>query len=561
MTSLPTRSHRTADAFRAHPLQEARIPVLTAANITIQFGAKPLFENISVKFGEGNRYGLIGANGCGKSTLMKILGGDLEPSGGNVALDRFERLGKLMQDQFGYEDVRVLDVVLMGHTEMWQVKEEKDAIYANPDATEDDYVHAAELEAKFAEYDGYTAEARAGELLLGIGIAIGLHDGPMSAVAPGWKLRVLLAQALFADPDVLLLDEPTNNLDINSIRWLENVLNERSSTMVIISHDRHFLNSVCTHMADLDYGTLSVYPGNYDDYMIASTQARARVLSANAKAKDKIADLQEFVRRFSANKSKARQATSRARQIEKIRVDDIKPSSRQNPYLRFDLDPKQKLHRHAVQVESLAKGWPGQARELLAGLSFNLEAGGRLAIIGPNGAGKTTLLRTLIGELPPDSGRLRWAERANIGYFMQDQTAAFDSDLTVAEWMRQWMQAGDDEQIVRATLGRLLFTGDDGAKPVRVLSGGEKGRMLYGKLMLQRVNVLVMDEPTNHMDMESIESLQLALELYAGTLLFVSHDRQFVSALATEVIELGGAAPVHYSGNYEDYLATAGVVS
>jgi ATPase subunit of ABC transporter with duplicated ATPase domains len=248
------------------PPQEACVPVLTAANVTIQFGAKPLFENISVKFGEGNRYGLIGANGCGKSTLMKILGGDLEPSAGNVALDRFERLGKLMQDQFGYEDVRVLDVVLMGHTEMWQVKEEKDAIYANPDATEDDYVHAAELEAKFAEYDGYTAEARAGELLLGIGIAIDLHDGPMSAVAPGWKLRVLLAQALFADPDVLLLDEPTNNLDINSIRWLEDVLNERSSTMVIISHDRHFLNSVCTHMADLDYGTLSVYPGNYDDY-------------------------------------------------------------------------------------------------------------------------------------------------------------------------------------------------------------------------------------------------------------------------------------------------------
>jgi ATPase subunit of ABC transporter with duplicated ATPase domains len=314
-------------------------------------------------------------------------------------------------------------------------------------------------------------------------------------------------------------------------------------------------------MADLDYGTLSVYPGNYDDYMIASTQARARVLSANAKAKDRIAELQEFVRRFSANKSKARQATSRARQIEKIRVDDVKPSSRQNPYIRFDLDPKQKLHRNALEVESLAKGWPGQARELLAGLGFNLEAGGRLAIIGPNGAGKTTLLRTLIGELAPDAGRIRWPEKANIGYFMQDQTGAFDSDLTVAEWMRQWAQEGDDEQIVRATLGRLLFTGDDGGKSVRVLSGGEKGRMLYGKLMLQRSNVLVMDEPTNHMDMESIESLQLALEMYTGTLLFVSHDRQFVSSLATQVIELGGAAPRHYAGNYEDYLAAASVAS
>ena len=533
--------------------------MLTAANVTVQFGAKPLFEDISVKFGGGNRYGLIGANGCGKSTLMRVLGGDLEPAGGSVALDVSERLGKLSQDQFAYEDVRVLDVVLMGHAELWRLRQEKDAIYADPGATEDDYVRAAELESRFAEVDGYTAEARAGELLLGIGIGTELHDAPMSRVAPGWKLRVLLAQALFADPDILLLDEPTNNLDINSIRWLEGVLNERSSTMVIISHDRHFLNSVCTHMADLDYGTLRVYPGNYDDYMIASTQARAQVLSANAKAKERIADLQEFVRRFSANKSKARQATSRARQIEKIRVEDVKPSSRQNPYIRFDLDVKQKLHRNAVEIEGLAKGWPGQSRELFAGLTLNLEAGARLAVIGPNGAGKTTLLRTLLGELAPDAGRVRWAEKATVGYFMQDQTVAFDCDLTVVEWMRQWAQEGDDEQIVRATLGRLLFTGDDGGKPVRVLSGGERGRMLYGKLMLQRPNVLVMDEPTNHMDMESIESLQLALELYTGTVLLVSHDRQFVSALATGVVELGGAAPVHFQGGYEDYLAARGL--
>jgi ATPase subunit of ABC transporter with duplicated ATPase domains len=533
--------------------------VLTAANITVQFGAKPLFENISVKFGGGNRYGLIGANGCGKSTLMKILGGDLEASAGNVALDPNERLGKLRQDQFAYEDVRVLDVVLMGHEAMWRAQQEKDAIYGNPDATEGDYVHAAELEAKYAEYGGYTAEARAAELLQGAGIAIDLHDGPMSAVAPGWKLRVLLAQALFADPDILLLDEPTNNLDINSIRWLEGVLNERTSTMVVISHDRHFLNSVCTHMADLDYGTLRVYPGNYDDYMIASTQARAQVLSANVKAKERIAELQEFVRRFSANKSKARQATSRARQIEKIKVGDVKPSSRQNPYIRFDLDTKQKLHRHAVEIEHLSKGWPGQPKELFANLNLILEAGERLAIIGPNGAGKTTLLRTLVGELAPDVGKVKWAEKANVGYYMQDQTAVFESDVTAFDWMRQWAQEGDDEQIVRATLGRLLFTGDDGDKKVRVLSGGEKGRMLWGQLMLTRPNVLVMDEPTNHMDMESIESLQLALEKYIGTLIFVSHDRQFVSALATQVVELGGPTPVHYAGNYEDYLAAKGV--
>ena len=322
--------------------------MLSAANITMQFGPRPLFENVSVKFGEGNRYGLIGANGAGKSTFMKILGGDLEPTSGTVMLDPGERLGKLRQDQFAYEDMRVLDVVMMGHTEMWQTMMERDAIYANPDATDDDYMKAAELEAKFAEYDGYTAEARAGELLLGVGIGLEFHNGPMSAVAPGWKLRVLLAQALFSDPDVLLLDEPTNNLDINTIRWLENVLNERDSTMIIISHDRHFLNQVCTHIADMDYGTLKVYPGNYDDYMLASAQARAQQQAANARAKERIAELQEFVRRFSANKSKARQATSRARQIEKIRVEDVKPSSRVHPYIRFEAGKK--LHRLALEA-------------------------------------------------------------------------------------------------------------------------------------------------------------------------------------------------------------------
>jgi len=537
--------------------------LIVTSGITIQFGAKPLFENISVKFGEGNRYGLIGANGCGKSTFMKILGGDLEASGGSVAVDRFDRVGKLRQDQFAYEDQRVLDVVLMGHEEMWQAMMDRDAIYANPDASEEDYMHAANLEARYAEFGGYTAEARAGELLHGVGIPIEQHDGPMSAVAPGWKLRVLLAQVLFANPDIMLLDEPTNNLDINSIRWLEDVLNARSCTMIIISHDRHFLNSVCTHMADMDYATLRVYPGNYDDYMLASTQAREQLLAANTKAKEKVAELQDFVRRFSANKSKARQATSRARQIEKIKLEDVKPSSRQYPYIRFEVDEKEKLHRLAVEVKGLAKSYD---KPLIKGLDLTIEAGEKVAIIGPNGIGKTTLLRCLWGDLKPDYGTVKWAEKARPGYCAQDHAADFAEDTTLFDWVGQWRREGDDDQRVRATLGRLLFSGDEGKKSVRVISGGEGQRMAFGKLILQQPNVLLLDEPTNHLDMESIESLNGALDRYRGTLIFVSHDREFVSSIATRIIEMRpgegkqiGAAITDFRGSYEEYLQQQGL--
>ncbi|KAI3589425.1 ABC-F family ATPase [Cupriavidus sp. CER94] len=538
--------------------------MLSTANITMQFGPKPLFENISVKFGEGNRYGLIGANGCGKSTFMKILGGDLEPSAGTVMLEPGIRLGKLRQDQFAYEDNRVLDVVMMGHVEMWAAASERDAIYANPEATDEDYMRAAELEAKYAEYDGYTAEARAGELLLGVGIPTDQHQGPMSDIAPGWKLRVLLAQALFSNPDVLLLDEPTNNLDINTIRWLEDVLNERNSTMIIISHDRHFLNSVCTHMADMDYGTLKVYPGNYDDYMQASMQARERQVAANARAKERITELQDFVRRFSANKSKARQATSRAKQIEKIKVEDIKPSSRQNPFVRFEFEKK--LHNLAVEVEDITKTYD---RKIINNLSMAVQAGERVAIIGENGAGKTTLLRSLLNNVVQtgvqrgvevDRGTVKWAENANVGYMPQDTYEEFPNDVTVMDWMSQWTQAGDDDQSLRGTLGRLLFSADDIKKNVKVLSGGEKGRMIWGKLMLGRHNVLAMDEPTNHMDMESIESLQIALDKFAGTLIFVSHDRELINGLATRVIEVRPDGTItDYLGTYDEYLQSQGI--
>jgi ATPase subunit of ABC transporter with duplicated ATPase domains len=487
---------------------------------------------------------------------MKILGRDLVQTGGEVMLDRGERLGKLRQDQFAYEDMRVLDVVMMGHDEMWAAMSERDAIYANPDASEEDYMRAADLEATFAEYDGYTAEARCGELLLGLGISIDLHNGPMREVAPGFKLRVLLAQALFSNPDILLLDEPTNNLDINTIRWLENILNARTCTMVIISHDRHFLNSVCTHMSDLDYGKITTYPGTYDDYMMASAQAREQQSADNAKAKEKVAELKAFVARFSANASKAKQATSRARQIDKIKIEDIKPSSRQYPFIRFEFDERDKLHRTAVEVQHVAKGYD---RSLFSNVNFRIDAGDKVAIIGPNGIGKTTLLRCLAGDLQPDTGVIKWTDKAKIGYYAQDHGPEFAVDKQMMDWMTDCRGPNDDDQVVRATLGRLLFSGDDAYKSVQILSGGEKGRMMFGKLMLAKPNVLLMDEPTNHMDMESIESLNVALDQYKGTVIFVSHDREFVSSLATRIIEISAKGVTDYHGSYEEYLRDQGM--
>ncbi len=531
------------------------IIVITTANITMQFGAKPLFENISVKFGNGNRYGLIGANGCGKSTLMKILGDELEPSAGHVQVDANERVGKLRQDQFAFEEFSVIDTVIMGYERLWAVKRERDRIYALPEMSEEDGMKVAGLEVEFAELDGYSAEARAGELLLGLEIPESRHFGPMSTVAPGWKLRVLLAQALFADPDILLLDEPTNNLDINTIRWLEEMLNQRSSTMIIISHDRHFLNSVCTHMADLDFGELRIYPGNYDEYMIASTQVREQLLSDNAKKKAQITELQVFVSRFSANASKAKQATSRARQIDKIQLTEVKPSSRVSPYIRFNQDKR--LYRLALEATGLTKAYT--SKPLFKNLDLQVEVGERVAIIGASGAGKTTLLRTLLGELEADCGTRRWSENANIGYFAQDHSADFAQDMDLYTWMAQWGKPEDDEQVLRGTLGRLLFAQHEINKSVKVISGGEQGRMLFGKLMLQMPNILLLDEPTNHLDMESIEALNLALDNYPGTLFFVSHDREFISSLATRIIDITTAGVVDFKGSYDEYLRSQGI--
>jgi ATPase subunit of ABC transporter with duplicated ATPase domains len=517
----------------------------------MQFGSKPLFENISAKFGNGNRYGLIGANGCGKSTFMKILSGKLTPSSGNVSMSPGTKLGILSQDQFAFEEFSVVDTVIMGDRELWEVKQERDAIYSKAEMSEEDGMRVADLETQFAEMDGYTAEARAGDILNSAGIDESYHFGLMKEVAPGKKVRVLLAQALFAEPDILLLDEPTNNLDIYTISWLAEELNKRKSTMLIISHDRHFLNSVCTHMADIDYGELRVYPGNYDDYIQAAMLVQEQLHAENAKKSAEIEELQSFVARFSANASKAKQATSRARRLEKIELAEVKASSRRKPYIVFN--QHKKLHRLAITLEDLGHSYPDLP--LFDNANLLLEAGQRLAIIGENGAGKTTLLKCLVNDIEPTAGSYKWAENAAIGYIPQDNAKYFAEDITMFEWMSQWRSPKHDDLQIKGMLGRLLFTSDDFNKRVQVCSGGEKNRLLFGKLMLQDINVLVMDEPTNHMDMESIEALNNALYKFDGTVIFVSHDREFVSSLATQIIEIKDKKLNHFDGNYEEFLA------
>ena len=517
----------------------------------MQFGAEPLFENISAKFDNGNRYGLIGANGCGKSTFMKILSGALAPSAGNVFIEPNTKMGVLSQDQFAFEAYSVIDTVIMGDTKLWRIKQKRERIYAQPEMSEEEGMLVADLETEFAEMDGYSAESRAGDILLEAGIAEEFHFGSMTQVAPGYKVRVLLAQALFGDPDILLLDEPTNNLDIHTIDWLATVLNERKCTMVIISHDRHFLNSVCTHMADIDYGELRVYPGNYEAFIQASELIREQLLTENAKKTAEIEELQAFVNRFSANASKAKQASSRAKRMEKITLDEVKSSSRQTPYIKFT--QSKKLHREALTLEALSHGF--EEETLFKNGDIILEAGSRLAVIGENGVGKTTFLRCLCGQLSANKGTVKWAENAALGYCPQDSNADFDTDMSLFEWMSQWRKPEHDDLAVRGMLGRLLFTADDANKRVDVCSGGEKNRLLFGKLMMMDTNVLIMDEPTNHLDMEAIEGLNNALKQYEGTLIFVSHDREFVSSLATRVIEIKDRSIHDYKGSYSEYLA------
>ncbi len=517
----------------------------------MQFGAEPLFENISAKFAKGRRYGLIGANGCGKSTFMKILSGELAPTSGNLSIKDGATVGTLSQDQFAFENYSVIDAVIMGDAALWEVKQEREAIYAMEEMSEADGMRVADLEAQFGEMDGYTAESRAGEILLEAGIEESYHFGLMSQVAPGWKLRVLLAQALFANPDILLLDEPTNNLDIHTISWLEEVLNQRKCTMIVISHDRHFLNAVCTDMADIDYGELRIYPGNYEAFMAASSLIQEQLLAGNAKKAAEMEELQGFVNRFSANASKAKQASSRAKKLEKISLDEVKSSSRRTPSITLKQD--RKLHRNALILEDLAMGFDDET--LFKDGNLILEAGAKLAIIGENGVGKTTLLRCLVNELEANEGKIKWAENATLGYCPQDSSVDFDNELSLFDWMSQWRTPKHDDLKIRAMLGRLLFNEDDFNKKAKVCSGGEKNRLLFGKMMMSDINILIMDEPTNHMDMEAIEALNNALKEWDGTLLFVSHDREFVSTLATRIIEIKDQKVVDFHGTYDEYLA------
>lgn len=523
--------------------------MITTSNISMQFGSKPLFESISVAFSDKNRYGLIGANGSGKSTFMKILTGELEPTAGTVSIDKNKRVSKLNQDQFAYEDIKVSDCVIMGHDLLWEIKNEREKLYSLPEMTDEQGMKVAELEVEFGEMDGYTAEANAEELLLGLGIPIEDHDKPMSSIAPGLKLRVLLAQALFGDPGILLLDEPTNNLDINTIRWLENTLKNKDCLMIVISHDRRFLNSVCTNMADLDYGEIRLYNGNYDDFMIAATMARETLMNENAKKQAKIKELQSFVSRFSANASKAKQATSRANQINKIKLEDIKSSSRVYPFIRFKQE--QKVHNKVVDIENISKSYDDL--NVIKKFNITINTGDRIGIVGENGIGKTTLLKCIIENGFSDSGIIKWSENASIGYFAQNHSHEFKGDISLIDWMAKWSHKEDDLETIRGTLGRLLFNQDDINKPISVLSGGEQRRMLFGKIILQRANVIILDEPTNHLDMESIEALNHALSIFEGTIIFVSHDREFISSLSTRLLEVKEEKVVEHSGGYDSY--------
>ena len=524
--------------------------MISANNVTYRVGKKALFEDVNIKFTEGNCYGLIGANGAGKSTFLKILSGKLETTNGDIAITPGQRLSVLEQDHFKYDDCIVMDTVIMGNERLYEIMKEKDAIYAKEDFSDEDGIRASELEAEFAEMDGWEAESNAAMLLNGLGIDTSYHYSVMKDLDGSMKVKVLLAKALFGNPDILLLDEPTNHLDLDAINWLENFLIDFENTVIVVSHDRYFLNKVCTHTADIDYGKIQLYAGNYDFWYESSQLLIRQMKEANKKKEEKIKELQEFISRFSANASKSKQATSRKRALEKIELEEIKPSSRKYPYI--DFRPDREIGNEVLTVEHLSKTIGGE--KVLNDISFTVGHDDKIAFVGSCELAKTTLFQILMGELEPDEGTIKWGVTTSQAYFPKDNTAEFDNDLTIADWLTGYSPV-KDVTYVRGFLGRMLFAGEDGVKKVKVLSGGEKVRCLLSKMMISGANCLIFDEPTNHLDMESITALNNGLIKFPGVALFSCHDHQFVQTTANRIMEIlpdGGL--IDKITTYDEYL-------
>ncbi len=527
--------------------------MLNTIGVTVRFGKRVLFEDVNIKFAKGNCYGIIGANGAGKSTFLKVLSGELEPSKGEVVLDKGERLSILKQDHFAYEEFRVLDTVIMGNHELYDIMKEKDALYSKPDFSEEDGMKAAKLEERFAELDGWNAESDAAMLLNGLGIETSLHEKLMKEIEAKDKVKVLLAQALFGNPDVLLLDEPTNDLDIKTIDWLQEFLINFDNTVIVVSHDRYFLNKVCTHIADVDFGKIKVYPGNYDFWYESSQLALKQMREQNKKKEEKIKELQEFIARFSANASKSKQATSRKKSLEKIELDEIKPSNRKYPYI--DFKPDREPGKEILEVKNISKTINGE--KVLDNVSFAVKKDDKIAILSDNEIAKTTLFQILAGELEPDEGTVTFGTTITKDYFPKDNNYLFDNDLILVDWLRQYSK-DPDETYVRSFLGRMLFSGEEALKKVNVLSGGEKVRCVLSKLMLSGANFLIFDEPTNHLDMESITALNEGMTKFKGNLIFTSHDHQLTQTVANKIIDLSNNKVVIRECSYDDYLEEIG---
>ncbi|AVR00654.1 ABC-F family ATP-binding cassette domain-containing protein [Oceanobacillus sp. M65] len=526
--------------------------MINVNNVSLRYGDKKLFEDVNLKFTPGNCYGLIGANGAGKSTFLKVLSGEVEAQSGNVSLSPGERLAVLKQDHFAYEDHQVLETVLMGHEELYAVKQEKDAIYMKGDFSEEDGMRAAELEGEFAEMNGWEAESDAAVLLKGLGIDESLHMLQMGDLAADQKIKVLLAQALFGNPDILLLDEPTNGLDIQAIQWLEEFLINFENTVIVVSHDRHFLNKVCTHIADVDFGKIQIYIGNYDFWYESSQLAAQMAQNDNKKKEEKIKELQNFIARFSANASKSKQATSRKKMLDNITLDDIKPSSRKYPYIAFT--PEREIGNDLLRVEGLTKTVSGV--KVLDNISFTMNKDDKIALVGKNDIAKTTLFKILAGEIEPDEGTYKWGVTTSQSYFPKDNAAYFENnDLPLVDWLRQYSPEDETETFLRGFLGRMLFSGEEALKKASVLSGGEKVRCMLSKMMLSNANVLMLDEPTNHLDLESITSLNNGLIKFKGSILFTSHDHQFVQSIANRLIEITPNGIVDKEMSYDEYVA------